>query len=81
MADARASEQDFLAVHNKIRRGDIIGIEGKPGKWKIILVNNLFIFSISTPIVKKYNTSGRGCSKQGQDNPGLVSIQIKIMKS
>ena len=32
MADARASEQDFLAVHNKIRRGDIIGIKGKPGK-------------------------------------------------
>ncbi|CAH3130018.1 unnamed protein product [Porites lobata] len=34
MADARASEQDFLAVHNKIRRGDIIGIKGKPGKTK-----------------------------------------------
>ena len=52
MADARASEQDFLAVHNKIRRGDIIGIKGKPGKWKIILpvVNNLFIFSISTQL-------------------------------
>jgi len=32
MADARASEQDFLAVHNKIRRGDIIGIKGKPRK-------------------------------------------------
>ena len=32
MADARASEQDFSAVHNKIRRGDIIGIKGKPGK-------------------------------------------------
>lgn len=32
MADARASEQDFEGTHGKIRRGDIIGIEGKPGK-------------------------------------------------
>ena len=31
MADARAAEQDFVEVHNKIRRGDIIGIRGKPG--------------------------------------------------
>ena len=31
MADARASEQDFAAVHDKIRRGDIIGVKGKPG--------------------------------------------------
>lgn len=31
MADARASEQDFTEVHNKIRRGDIIGVKGKPG--------------------------------------------------
>ena len=66
MADARASEQDFLAVHNKIRRGDIIGIKGKPGKGKIILVNNLFVFfHFNTIIVKKYNTPGLGCSKQG----------------
>nr|XP_058954595.1 lysine--tRNA ligase-like [Pocillopora verrucosa] len=34
MADARAAEQDFVEVHNKIRRGDIIGIRGKPGKTK-----------------------------------------------
>lgn len=34
MADARSSEQDFTEVHNKIRRGDIIGVEGKPGKTK-----------------------------------------------
>ncbi|EDO45972.1 predicted protein [Nematostella vectensis] len=34
MADARASEQDFNAVHDKIRRGDIIGVKGKPGKTK-----------------------------------------------
>ncbi|KAL9974645.1 hypothetical protein ACROYT_G011706 [Oculina patagonica] len=34
MADARSSEQDFVAVHNKIRRGDIIGVKGKPGKTK-----------------------------------------------
>ena len=31
MADARSSEQDFTEVHNKIRRGDIIGVKGKPG--------------------------------------------------
>lgn len=31
MADARSSEEDFTTVHNKIRRGDIIGIKGKPG--------------------------------------------------
>ena len=31
MADARAAEQDFTEVHNKIRRGDIIGVQGKPG--------------------------------------------------
>ncbi|KAJ7374531.1 Lysine--tRNA ligase [Desmophyllum pertusum] len=34
MADARSSEEDFTTVHNKIRRGDIIGIKGKPGKTK-----------------------------------------------
>lgn len=33
MADARSSEQDFVAVHNKIRRGDIIGVKGKPGYY------------------------------------------------
>lgn len=34
MADARASEQDFAEVHGNIRRGDIIGVKGKPGKTK-----------------------------------------------
>lgn len=34
MADARVSEQDFVEVHGNIRRGDIIGIKGKPGKTK-----------------------------------------------
>eukprot|EP00794_Sanderia_malayensis_P019168 gene19167-21089_t len=34
MADARSSEQDFLAIHGKIRRGDIVGIKGRPGKTK-----------------------------------------------
>ncbi|XP_046843017.1 lysine--tRNA ligase-like isoform X2 [Xenia sp. Carnegie-2017] len=34
MADARVSEQDFADVHGNIRRGDIIGVEGKPGKTK-----------------------------------------------
>lgn len=32
MADAKASEQDYAAAHNKIRRGDIIGVKGKPGQ-------------------------------------------------
>lgn len=36
MADARASEQDFTEVHNKIRRGDIIGVKGKPGYYTYI---------------------------------------------
>ena len=31
MAEARASEQDFTAVHSKIRRGDVIGVKGKAG--------------------------------------------------
>lgn len=34
MADAKASEQDYAATHNKIKRGDIIGVKGKPGKTK-----------------------------------------------
>lgn len=34
MADARSSEEDFMAVHGKIRRGDIVGFKGKPGKTK-----------------------------------------------
>ena len=33
MADAKVSEQDFTEVHNKIRRGDIIGVKGKPGYY------------------------------------------------
>ena len=32
MADAKASEQDYAATHNKIKRGDIIGVKGKPGQ-------------------------------------------------
>lgn len=32
MADAKSSEQDFAAIHNKIRRGDIIGVKGRPGR-------------------------------------------------
>ncbi|XP_028392716.1 lysine--tRNA ligase-like [Dendronephthya gigantea] len=34
MADARVSEQDFAEVHGNLRRGDIIGVKGKPGKTK-----------------------------------------------
>merc|ERR1711881_607582 len=34
MADQRASDQDFGYIHGKIRRGDIIGVCGKPGKSK-----------------------------------------------
>ncbi|CAB3996965.1 lysine--tRNA ligase isoform X2 [Paramuricea clavata] len=34
MADARVSEQDFADIHNNLRRGDIIGVKGKPGKTK-----------------------------------------------
>ncbi|XP_065064270.1 lysine--tRNA ligase-like [Rhopilema esculentum] len=34
MADAGSSKQDFFQVHGKIRRGDIIGIKGSPGKSK-----------------------------------------------
>ena len=37
MADARAAEQDFEAVHGKIRRGDIIGIKGKPGTILVLI--------------------------------------------
>lgn len=28
----RVSEQDFVATHNNIRRGDIIGVKGNPGE-------------------------------------------------
>ena len=31
--------------------------------------------------MKKYNTPGRGCSKQGQDNPGLVQSFNSDMKA
>jgi len=34
MADQRSSQQDFAYTHNKIRRGDIIGVIGRPGKTK-----------------------------------------------
>jgi len=34
MADQRASEQDFGYIHGKLRRGDIVGVRGKPGKSK-----------------------------------------------
>merc|ERR1719494_341797 len=34
MADQRSSEQDFGYVHGKIRRGDIVGVRGRPGKTK-----------------------------------------------
>lgn len=36
MADARAHsmEQDFATVHSRIRRGDIVGVEGRPTKTK-----------------------------------------------
>jgi hypothetical protein len=27
----RVSEQDFAEIHNNLRRGDIIGVKGKPG--------------------------------------------------
>lgn len=28
------SEEDFVAINNKLRRGDIIGVRGNPGKTK-----------------------------------------------
>ena len=34
MADKRASEQDYEEIHNKLKRGDIVGITGRPGKTK-----------------------------------------------
>lgn len=34
MADQRSSEQDFFALHNKLKRGDIVGVTGRPGKTK-----------------------------------------------
>jgi len=34
MADKRAAEQDYEEIHNKLRRGDIVGITGRPGKTK-----------------------------------------------
>lgn len=34
MADLRSSKQDFFAIHNKLRRGDIVGVTGCPGKTK-----------------------------------------------
>lgn len=34
MADQRSSQQDFAAVHGKLRRGDIVGVKGRPGKTK-----------------------------------------------
>jgi lysyl-tRNA synthetase class 2 len=34
MADQRSSEQDFVALHNKLKRGDIVGVTGRPGKTK-----------------------------------------------
>lgn len=39
MAEARASEQDFATVHSKIRRGDIIGVKGKPGTYLCFIIN------------------------------------------
>lgn len=49
MADAKSSEQDFAAIHNKIRRGDIIGVKGRPGKTKkgelSILPSNVTLLS------------------------------------
>jgi len=34
MADQRSSEQDFGYIHGKLRRGDIVGVCGRPGKSK-----------------------------------------------
>ncbi|KAM9409228.1 lysine--tRNA ligase isoform 1-T1 [Pholidichthys leucotaenia] len=36
MANSRnyKSEEDFIAINNKLRRGDIIGVRGNPGKTK-----------------------------------------------
>jgi len=34
MADQRTSEQDFGYIHGKLRRGDIVGVRGRPGKTK-----------------------------------------------
>ncbi|KAM7424146.1 hypothetical protein PAMA_000476 [Pampus argenteus] len=36
MANSRSykSEEDFVAINNKLRRGDIIGVRGNPGKTK-----------------------------------------------
>ncbi|XP_065832378.1 lysine--tRNA ligase-like [Oscarella lobularis] len=34
MATANASTQDFERIHGKIKRGDIVGVTGNPGKTK-----------------------------------------------
>ena len=34
MADVSRSEQDFTALHRKLKRGDIVGVIGSPGKSK-----------------------------------------------
>ncbi|XP_023129048.1 lysine--tRNA ligase isoform X1 [Amphiprion ocellaris] len=51
MANSRnyKSEQDFEAINNKLRRGDIIGVRGNPGKTKkgelSIIPSEMFLLS------------------------------------
>ena len=37
----RVSEQDFAEIHGNIRRGDIIGVKGKPGEHYVDFLNIL----------------------------------------
>lgn len=30
--ECRESKQDFEEIHSRLRRGDIVGVTGKPGK-------------------------------------------------
>uniref|UniRef100_A0A3B5B1K5 Lysine--tRNA ligase n=1 Tax=Stegastes partitus TaxID=144197 RepID=A0A3B5B1K5_9TELE len=51
MANSRSykSEEDFTAINNKLRRGDIIGVRGNPGKTKkgelSIVPSEMFLLS------------------------------------
>ena len=31
--DYRESQQNFEEVHSRLKRGDIVGVKGKPGMW------------------------------------------------
>ena len=67
----RESQQNFEEVHSRLKRGDIVGVKGKPGEmmWWHVLVCDVVSYVLM--ILCSEDQEGRAKHSAFRDNPSL----------